>query len=287
MCSRDGRVFLLVLLAWSVPLRRAAAADGGSAASSDQSKESPAKEPPARESPAKEPAVKEPPAREAGAGKEGGGNEGGSSESAGKERPAELAGQSPAHEHRFDLHKVRRYESGTGWGYYQLMDGDRFLRGSYKPGTDTVSLGLETPEALRSKAKRLRWRWRVLALPENGNECKRGVQDSAAVVYVTFKGGLKWRVIKYVWSTVGPRGATCDKKRYLFGSQDTVIQESGGPTETWREEEIDLRAAYIEHFADGDPSASVPDFVGVGLLTDGDSTNSPAVADFADITVVY
>jgi hypothetical protein len=286
MCSRFGRVFLLVLLAWSVPLRRATAADGGNAAGADPAKESPTKESPAREAPAREPVVKDAPGREEGAGQEASGRDGGRSESAGKEHPAEVAGQSLAHEYRFDLHKLRRYESGTGWGYYQLMDGERFLRGTYKPGTDTVSLGLETPEALRSKAKRLRWRWRVLALPENGNECKRGVQDSAAVVYVTFKGGLKWRIIKYVWSTVGPRGATCDKKRYLFGSQDTVIQESGGPTEIWREEEIDLRAAYIEHFADGDPSASVPDFVGVGLLTDGDSTNSPAIADFADFTVV-
>jgi hypothetical protein len=286
MRSRFGRVFLLVLLAWSMPLRRAAAADGGNAASSEQSKESPSKEFPAGEPPAKEPPVNEPPERESGSGKEGSRREGGSRETAGKERPAEVAAPSPAHEYRFDLHKLRRYESGTGWGYYQLMDGGRFLRGTYKPGTDTVSLGLETPEPLRSKAKRLRWRWRVLALPENGNECKRGVQDSAAVIYVTFKGGLKWRILKYVWSTVGPRGATCDKKRYLFGSQDTVIQESGGPTEIWREEEIDLRAAYIEHFADGDASASVPDFVGVGILTDGDSTSSPAIADFADFTVV-
>jgi hypothetical protein len=276
MRSLSGRVFLLVLVAWSAPRVCAATADGGTPVVPDQAQESPT-----NQVPAKEPPVSEPPAKEA-TGKESAGKE-----SAGKEHPAEVAGQSSAHEYRFDLRKLRRYESGTGWGYYQLMDGDRALRGTYKPGTDTVSLGLETPEALRSKAKRLRWRWRVLALPEGGNECKRGVQDSAAVLYVTFKGGLKWRILKYVWSTVGPRGATCDQKRYLFGSQDTVIQESGGPLETWREEEIDLRATYIEHFADGDPTASVPDFVGVGVLTDGDSTHSPAIADFADLTIVY
>lgn len=200
-------------------------------------------------------------------------------------RPA--AQQSSPRETRIDLQSFRRYESGSGWGYYRLMENGAFIRGTYPPGSDTVSLGTEVPEPLRSKARKLRWRWRVLSFPEKGDECKSGVQDSAAVVYLTYKSGLNWRVIKYVWSTVGRLNATCDRKSFLFAAQETVILESGGATGAWREEEIDLRAAYRQHFAGGDPRASVPDFVGIGLLTDGDATRSPSSADYADFTVVY
>ena len=188
-----------------------------------------------------------------------------------------------------DLNAFRRVESGSGLAYYQLVeeDGAKFIRGDYRPGMETITLAAQVPEEVRSKAKRLRWRWRVRALPDKADECRSGYTDSAAVVYVTFKRGLMWHVIKYVWSTVGKLGATCDLKRTVLTSQDTVILESGGPLDVWREEEIDLSAAYLQHYEPKNPRASVPDLVGVAILTDGDQTRSAALSDYADFTVVY
>ena len=72
-----------------------------------------------------------------------------------------------------------------------------------------------------------------------------------------------------------------DHKRSPFVSQDTIILESGGPLGVWRTEQIDLKQEFRRHFGDGDPNADVPDFVGVGIMTDGDQTKSESSADYA------
>src|SRR2546430_5575625 len=106
--------------------------------------------------------------------------------------------------------------------------------------------------------------------------------DSAAVVYISWKRGLKWYSIKYVWSTEALKGAVCDQKRNLFVVQDTVVLESGGPTNVWKEEQIDPSAEFRAHF-EGD----VPDFVGVGLMSDGDQTLSISAADYTGFVLVH
>lgn len=172
--------------------------------------------------------------------------------------------------------------------YYSLAtEGDAtFIRSRYVPKTKTAVLGWQTPESDRRKARKLRWTWRAQTLPAGGDECAPGKGDSAAVVYVTWKRFLKYYALKYVWSAVGTKGKICDKKRNPFASQDTIILESGGPLNTWRTEEIDLAAEYRFHFEGGDPTASVPDFVGIGLMSDGDQTQTESSADFGVFTVV-
>ena len=108
----------------------------------------------------------------------------------------------------------------------------------------------------------------------------------AAVVYLTWKRGLRYYTLKYVWSAVGTKGRTCDSKRNPFVAQDTIILESGGPLGSWRTEDIDLAAQFRAHFEHGDAKAEVPDFVGIGLMTDGDQTGSPSAADFGSFTLV-
>ena len=127
----------------------------------------------------------------------------------------------------------------------------------------------------------LRWRWRAQALPTGGNECVRGKEDSAADVYLTWRRGLRWYTLKYVWSTSGAVGSICDCKRNLFVAQDAVVLESGGPTNVWKDEVVDLKAEFRRHFDGGDPHGSVPDFVGIGIMTDGDQTGSDSAADYA------
>ena len=173
--------------------------------------------------------------------------------------------------------------------YYEVLeeDGRLLLRGDYRVGLESVALGAEVPEELRRRALLVRWRWRVRSFPAGGDECRPGKGDSAASFNLAFKRGLKWYVIKYVWTTDGPLGATCDRRRSLTLNRDTVVLARGGEVDTWRTEIINVRRAFREHFARGDGEAETPDLVGVGLASDGDQTRSAAGADWAGLEIMY
>jgi hypothetical protein len=161
-----------------------------------------------------------------------------------------------------------------------------YIHADYRPPYTTAVLGVEIPESDRLRARKLRWTWRAVTLPRGGDECVGGKEDSAAVIYVTWRRALRWYTLKYVWSAVGQKGKVCDKRRSPFVAQDTTIVESGGPLNTWRSEEIDLAAEFRKHFADGNASADVPDLRGIGIMTDGDQTKSESSADYAAVSVV-
>jgi hypothetical protein len=174
-------------------------------------------------------------------------------------------------------------KSGPTNYYSQVTEnGVTFVRSKYHPGTKTTVLGWQTPEADRNRVKKLRWSWRAQTLPNGGDECRSGKEDSAAVVYVTWKSGLRYHTLKYVWSAVGTKGAVCDRKRNPFVAQDTIILESGPANGTWRTVEIDLEAEYRKHFDNDAP----PAFVGIGIMSDGDQTNSESSADFGAFSLV-
>jgi hypothetical protein len=184
----------------------------------------------------------------------------------------------------------RVVESRSGpVSYYSVVReaGSSFVRSRYRPPLETVVMGWQTPEASRSRAKQLAWNWRARTLPAGGNECVPGKGDSAAVVYVTWKRGLRYYTLKYVWTTLAKKGSVCDAKRNPFVAQDTIVLRSGGPVGVWQTESIDLRAAFRKHFEDGNASADVPDFVGVGIMTDGDQTKSESSADFGVFTLSF
>jgi hypothetical protein len=182
----------------------------------------------------------------------------------------------------------RVVESRSGpVGYYTVVReaGVSFVRSHYRPPLETVVMGWQTPDSSRSQAKKLTWSWRARKLPVGGNECVPGKGDSAAVVYASWKRGLRYYTLKFVWTTLAKQGSVCDSKRNPFVAQDTVVLRSGAPVDVWQTESVDLRADFRKHFADGDSSAEVPDFVGVGIMTDGDQTNSESSADFGVFTL--
>src|SRR5262249_45107574 len=187
----------------------------------------------------------------------------------------------PGREVPLDVHKwgVIERESGPV-NYYQVVEGSdlQYIHSAYSPPWDTTVLGFQAPDG-SEHARKLRWTWRAVALPRDGNECT-GPGDSAATVYVTWKRGLRWYTLKYVWSTTAPVGTVCDRRRNPFVAQDIVVTESGGPVGVWKTEEIDLQAEWRKHFADGDPKAKVPDFKGLGIMSDGDQTQTVSSADF-------
>lgn len=182
--------------------------------------------------------------------------------------------------------RVVERESGP-INYYHLYKGEDppFIRAEYHPPYETTVLGVQVPDADRETARALSWRWRAVTLPKGGNECQPGKGDSAAVVYVSWRRGLRWYALKYVWSAVGRRGAVCDKKSNPLAAQNTVVLESGAPLNVWKTERIDLKAEFRKHFEGGDPNASVPDFIGVAIMSDGDQTNSDSSADYADFAL--
>lgn len=190
---------------------------------------------------------------------------------------------------RLDARSFKVFERDSGdVNYYTVVEdseGD-FVRSLYRPGLETTVLVSEVPERLRQKTGLIRWKWRALALPKNASECKDGYSDSAAAVYVTFKRGLKYYALKYVWSSTAPKGSVCDKRRNPFVAQDTIVVEVGGPTADWRTMEIDPRAEFRNHFEGGDQSADVPDMIGVGVMSDGDQTRSLSSADFGSFQLV-
>jgi hypothetical protein len=183
----------------------------------------------------------------------------------------------------------RVVESKSGpVNYYSTVreGGASFVRSQYRPPLETVVLGFQTPDADRSRARKLKWTWRARTLPVGGDECVSGKGDSAAVVYATWKRGLRYYTLKFVWTTLSKQGAVCDSKRNPFVAQDTVVLRKGR-LDGWQTEEVDLRRAFRKHFADGDTSAEVPDFVGIGIMTDGDQTRSESSADFGRFTLAF
>ncbi len=194
----------------------------------------------------------------------------------------------PAGELSLPVQRWRLVEQKSGpVNYYKLFKNASppYLRGEYRPGLKTAVLGFQLADEDRARAKKLRWNWRAIKLPQGANECVEGKGDSAAVIYVTWRRALRWYTLKYAWTASGAQGAVCSKKRNPFVAQDTIILRSGGALNEWRTEEIDLKAEFRKHFEGGDPEASVPDLLGVGLMTDGDQTGSASVGDYAEFVL--
>ena len=191
----------------------------------------------------------------------------------------------PGTEVKLDIYNFEVVERDSGpVVYYKFVkeEGTKIVRALYRPPLETVTLGMPLPDELRGRVRMLRWRWRVLTFPAGASECGEK-SDSAAAVFVTFKRGLKYYIIKYAWTTEGQVGAVCNKRRNMFFVRDTVVRQSNGPTNHWLTEQIDPKMEFVRHF--GGTLDEVPELVGIGLMTDGDQTHSRAEADYADFTV--
>jgi hypothetical protein len=169
--------------------------------------------------------------------------------------------------------------------YYKVESGPDgpYLAARYRPPFDTMVRGIEAPEHFRRTLAGVRWRWRVRAFPKGADDCNPDVGDAPAGVFATFKAGLKVMVIKYVWNTVGQTHRSCELANNLFFAKREVVLRSGGETDTWHTETVDPRRDFVRYF--GGKLEDVPDFVALGVLTDGDATNSRSEADYADFVL--
>src|SRR2546426_3967492 len=166
--------------------------------------------------------------------------------------------------------------------YYQTVDDPKqsFIHGEYLPPKPTVTLFYGVPDELHPGVRRMTWRWRAQVLPRKGNECASGFGDSAAAVYVTWKRGMRWYTLKFIWSTEAPLGATCNRLRNPFVASDSIVLRTGTAGDAWVDETVDPEALFREHFEGGNPKAEIPELQGIGLMSDGDQTNSVSAADY-------
>ena len=194
----------------------------------------------------------------------------------------------PSRETAIDARSFRVVPSESGSvNYYTLVQGpEPYWHAAYRPPLETVVLGYAVPENNRRSVARIKWKWRAVVLPKGGDECVDGKGDSAAVVYVTFRRGLRWYSLKYVWSAIGRKGASCGRKRNPFRAQDTIVVDSGPPLNEWRSVDIDPDEEFRKHFEGGDPSAAVPDLIGIAIMSDGDQTASQSEADYGGFSLV-
>jgi hypothetical protein len=124
----------------------------------------------------------------------------------------------------------------------------------------------------------LSWKWRINKVPKGGNESIKEKNDSAAGVYVIFKGKLKLNhIIKYVWSSTLPKG-TVTKSPYNSRTKVIVLKSGISDRGKWLQETVNIQRDYKILF-----DKDAPPVEAIGLLSDSDNTDSFASADYDDI----
>ncbi len=126
------------------------------------------------------------------------------------------------------------------------------------------------------------WCWCAAALPRGGNEFLDDANDSAAGLYVIFS--KNWlgvpKQLKYVWSTSLPEG-TVGRRDKIFRPWFFVVESGATNLDQWTFEVVDLEKHHREKLG-GRPARRT---IGLGLLTDANSTRSYAEAYYADLRV--
>ena len=125
----------------------------------------------------------------------------------------------------------------------------------------------------------LMWQWRVLELPQGGDERFKKTGDSAAAIYVIFKGRFRPKNIKYVWSASLPVG-TITESPYSSKTKIVVLRNQRSPLGEWVCERVNVHADYQRLFG-GKPER----VQAIGLMSDSDNTESTAVAHYRGIMI--
>ena len=131
----------------------------------------------------------------------------------------------------------------------------------------------------------LSWKWRIWDIPAGADERNNKVNDTAASVYVVFKIKRMALVkevpqsIRYTWSSSLPIGTEISA---FFGYQKIIVVGTGQPSNLnveWKAFSRNLKEDYERLFGENLPATPLA----ILLLSDGDSTNDFAKADYDDI----
>jgi DUF3047 family protein len=124
----------------------------------------------------------------------------------------------------------------------------------------------------------LQWNWRAIQMPQGAREDNRATNDSACGVYVAF-GRWSGVALKYVWSSTLPAGHVWEKEPGKF----YIIVLASGPSRLnqWKSEKVNVVEDFKKYFKK-DPSKNPS---GIGIMTDGNATHTPAACDYTDFTI--
>jgi Protein of unknown function (DUF3047) len=165
---------------------------------------------------------------------------------------------------------------------YRVLEenGNRFLRAEDRG--ENVMLYKEVRWDSR-KYPYLSFRWRIRAVPAGSDERFESRADSAAGLYLSYgrRLGLVPESVKFVWS--GALAAGTAFRRNGIGMPWTVVAGSGPADDSeWHRFVFDTGRVYRETFA-GTPDERP---LGIGLLTDANSTGGFASADYDDLVAL-
>jgi hypothetical protein len=160
----------------------------------------------------------------------------------------------------------------------QVEGPDKYLH------ADARGIGVQLGHEQRFSLKEfpvMEWRWRAVLFPSHSDERKKSGDDSVLGLYVLFGRLPFFSAIKYIWSDTLPVGTTLDSP---FSSRTKlVVVESGRALAgAWVEEKHDVLADYRRLFGNQEP----PEVTGIAILTDGDNTNSHAIGDYGEISIL-
>ncbi|MBE9581018.1 MAG: DUF3047 domain-containing protein [Proteobacteria bacterium] len=125
----------------------------------------------------------------------------------------------------------------------------------------------------------LSWQWRVLELPEGGDERHKKTGDSGAGIYVIFPGLLRPENIKYVWSASVPEGTTTDSP-YNSKTKIVVLRNQSTSLEIWVSEKVNVYEDYKRLFSQEPQTVQ-----GIGIMSDSNDTKSRAEAYYRKICI--
>jgi hypothetical protein len=170
----------------------------------------------------------------------------------------------------------------SGNDNYYSIESDTYnismIHANYKPPMKVVKLGYQFPDTCTG-VKKIMWDWRIVTPPNGSNEHIKAKNDSGAAVYLIFGDKVRTQIIKYVYSETLPV-ATVIKRDPLPPLQRMFIIVKSSITDSrsgeWTHVNVDVESDFKRLYA----SKDCPQLKGIGIMSDGDETNSAVVADY-------
>jgi len=179
---------------------------------------------------------------------------------------------------------------------FDIRDSDKDLEMPYRVREENGNKYLEARDEGQSvilgreicwdleKYPYISFRLRVNEIPVGGDERYDDTVDSAAGIYVTYRKKAFGKIpesVKYVWSSTLPVGGATIRQGIGRPWQIVVGSGEEGLGE-WQTFTFDLRESYRKTFRSKPPKRPV----GIGILSDANSMNSRAYADYDDIRLL-
>jgi Protein of unknown function (DUF3047) len=161
--------------------------------------------------------------------------------------------------------------------YAVVTDGtNSYLRASATNSNSALmaKLNLKPPAHLL-----VNWRWKIDRTPPGASDRVVHDYDHAARVIIAFDTFIgPPRSIDYLWANSEPIGTAMPHP--LMGRAQMLVLESGnGRAGEWITEQRDVTADWRRLF----PGKAMPKIVGIGVLTDTDSTHTQVTAGYENI----